>query len=56
MTTRGDEKQVEEIVADFAELRASLAEQFSALREDLEREFAMLKYVFQTRDQNQPLQ
>ena len=47
MTTRGDEKQVEEIVADLAELRASLAEQFSALRENLEREFAMLKFVFQ---------
>jgi len=38
MTTRGDEKQVEEIVADLAELRASLAEQFSALRENLLRE------------------
>jgi hypothetical protein len=54
MTTRGDEKQVEEIVADLAELRVSLAEQFSALRENLEREFAMLKFVFQTRDPNQP--
>jgi hypothetical protein len=29
MTTRGDEKQVEEIIADLVELRASLAEQFS---------------------------
>jgi hypothetical protein len=52
MTTRGDEKQVEEIVADPAELRASLAEQFSALGENLEGEFAMLKFVFQTRDPN----
>jgi len=56
MTTRGDEKQVEEIVADLAELRASLAEQFSALRANLEREFSMLKFVCQTRDPNQPLQ
>jgi hypothetical protein len=53
MTTRGDEKQVEEIVA---EVRASFHEQFSALRENLKREFAMLKLVFQTRDPDQPLQ
>jgi hypothetical protein len=69
MSTRDAEKLVEEIVADLAEikrvegivadlteLRASLAEQFSALRENLKREFAMLKLAFQTRDPNQPLQ
>ena len=53
MTTRGDDKQVEEIVA---ELRASFHEQLSALRENLLREIAMLTFAFQTRDPNQPLQ
>jgi hypothetical protein len=67
MSTRDAEKLVEEIFADLAEikrveeidlaeLRVSLADKFSALRENLQREFAMLKLVFQTRDPNQPLQ
>ena len=53
MTTRGDEKQVEEIVA---EVRANFHEQLAALSEKLEREIAMLTFPFQTRDPNQPLQ
>jgi hypothetical protein len=53
MTTRGDDKQVEEIVAEF---RASFHEQLSTLRENLLREIAMLTFAFQTRDPNQPLQ
>jgi hypothetical protein len=43
---------------ELAELRASIAEQFSALKaeiENLKREIAWLKSVFQTRDPNQPL-
>jgi molybdopterin converting factor small subunit len=56
MTARDAEKLAEEIVADLAELRATLAKQFSELRENLERDFAMLKFAFQTRDPNQPLQ
>jgi hypothetical protein len=43
---------------ELAELRPSIAEQFSALNteiENLKREIAMLKFVFQTRDPNQPL-
>jgi hypothetical protein len=53
MTTRGDDKRVEEIVA---ELRASFHEQLSALRDNLLREIATLEFVFQTRGPNQPLQ
>jgi hypothetical protein len=49
----GDEKQVEEIVA---ELRAGFHEQLSAPRVSLLREIAMLEFVFHTRDPNQPLQ
>jgi hypothetical protein len=56
MTTRDAEKQVEEIFADLAELRASFHEQLSALRENLLREIAMVTFAFQTRDPNQPLQ